>query len=139
MNRIGQLPRVVKRYTLLQLPGLILLVLVLILVQRWVVIPAWIFWGFIILWVVKDVVLFRYTWRAYDWDGGDKNLLIGARGIAKERLAPSGYVQVGAELWRAEVTGGNPPIESGMNVLVKGVCGFTLLVEAIREENELQL
>lgn len=134
MNKQAWLTRIVIRYTLLQIPAIVLLVLILIFVQRWVVIPAWIFWGFIILWVVKDVVLFRYTWRAYDWDGGDKNLLIGAIGIAKERLAPSGYVKVGGELWRAEVSGGNLPIESGMNIRVKGVRGLTLLVELDRED-----
>lgn len=134
MNKQAWLTRIVIRYTLLQIPAIVLLVLILIFVQRWVVIPAWIFWGFIILWVVKDVVLFRYTWRAYDWDGGDKNLLIGAIGIAKERLAPSGYVKVGGELWRAEVLGGSLPIESGMNIRVKGVRGLTLLVELDRED-----
>jgi membrane protein implicated in regulation of membrane protease activity len=92
-------------------------------------IPAWVFWGSIIFWVVKDVVLFRFTWRAYDWNGGDKKVPIGAQGIAKDRLAPIGYVKVGNELWRAEVAGDSPPIESGMNVRVKAVRGFTLLVE----------
>jgi membrane protein implicated in regulation of membrane protease activity len=134
MKRQSRLTRIVIRYILLQLPGLVLLVLVLIFIQRWVLIPAWVFWGIIILWVVKDAILFRYTWRAYDWD--PKNPLIGARGIARDRLAPIGYVKVGSELWRAEVAGDSPPIESGMNVRVKAVRGFTLLVELDRERNE---
>ncbi len=137
MKRRSRLTRIVIRYILLQLPGLVLLVLVLIFIQRWVLIPAWVFCGIIILWAVKDTILFRYTWRAYDWD--PKNLLIGARGIARNRLAPIGYVKVGSELWRAEVAGDSPPIESGMNVRVKAVRGFTLLVETDREENELQM
>lgn len=136
MNKRSRLTRIVIRYSLLQLPGLVLLVLTLIYVQKWVVIPAWIFWGVIILWAVKDAFLFRYTWRAYDWD--HKNLLVGARGIAKDRLAPSGYVKVGGALWRAEVTGGGPPIESGMNIKVKSIRGLTLLVELDREENEAE-
>lgn len=127
MNEQAWLTRIVIRYILLQLPGLILLVLVLIFIQRWVLIPAWVFWGIIIIWAAKDIILFRYTWRAYDWD--PKKPLIGARGIARDRLAPSGYVQVRGELWRAEVFGGAPPIESGMNIRVKGIRGFTLLVK----------
>lgn len=129
MKRRSRLTRIVIRYILLQLPGLVLLVLVLIFIQRWALIPAWVFWGSIILWVVKDVVLFRYTWRAYDCDGGDKKVPIEAQGIVWDRLAPIGYVKVGSELWRAEVAGDSPPIESGMNVRVKAVRGFTLLVE----------
>ena len=135
MNKRIWLWRIVIRYTLLQLPGLVLLVLVLLIIQMWALIPAWFFWGIIILWAAKDAILFRYTWRAYDWD--PKNPLIGARGIARDRLAPSGYVKVGNELWRAEVTEGAPPIESGINIRVKGVRGLTLLVELDREENEI--
>jgi len=135
MNKRIWLWRIVIRYTLLQLPGLVLLVLVLLIIQMWALIPAWVFWGIIILWAAKDAILFRYTWRAYDWD--PKNPLIGARGIARDRLAPSGYVKVGNELWRAEVTEGAPPIESGINIRVKGVRGLTLLVELDREENEI--
>jgi len=127
MNKRVWLWRIVIRYILLQLPGLILLVLVLIFIQRWVLIPAWVFWGLIIIWAAKDAILFRYTWRAYDWD--PKNPLIGARGIARDRLAPIGYVKVGSELWRAEVAGDSPPIESGMKIWVKGVRGLTLIVE----------
>lgn len=79
--------------------------------------------------------MFRYTWRAYDWY--PKNPLIGARGIAKDNLAPSGYVKLGNELWQAEVPVEIPPIKSGMKIRVKGMRGFTLLVEPEREENSL--
>ncbi len=136
MNKQAWLTRIVIRYILLQLPGFILLVLALIFIQKWAAIPVWIFWCIIIIWAAKDIILFRYTWRAYDWD--PKNPLIGARGIARDHLAPSGYVKVGNELWQAEVPAGSPPIESGMNIRVKGVRGFMLLVEPDGEENESQ-
>ena len=129
--------RTVIAYALLQLPALALLILALILVQRWIEIPAWFFWGLISIWVAKDIILFRYTWRAYDWNRPPSgvNSMIGARGIAEERLNPSGYIRIGGELWKAEVAEGDPPIERGGGVRVKGAQGLTLRVEPDKEEN----
>ena len=130
----GWSARVVVRYGLLQLPGLALLVLFLVLALRWFDIPSWVVWGFLALWVVKDVILFPFVWRAYDRDQPrDKNPLLGAHGIARDRLAPSGYILVHGELWQAEVTEGSPPIEKGKGVLVRGTRGLTLIVESDNE------
>jgi membrane-bound ClpP family serine protease len=54
--------------------------------------------------------------------------MIGERGVAKEKLVPSGYVQIHGELWRAEKIGEGPPIEEGQPVRVKKMQGLTLLV-----------
>ena len=106
--------RLVLRYTLLQIPGLALLVLILIVIQQWVELPAWFTWGLVITWVVKDVVLFPLVWQAYDWDhAGDANSMIGRRGVVQERLSPSGSVRVHGELWQARVMGDGPPIDKG--------------------------
>ncbi|GAI89314.1 unnamed protein product, partial [marine sediment metagenome] len=92
------------RYALLQVPALALLVVLLIVVQRWVDLPAWFSWGLVALWVAKDAILFPFTWRAYDWHrSGDANSMVGARGVTEEQLAPSGYIRVHGELWKAEV------------------------------------
>jgi len=124
------------RYWLLQLPGLALLVFILIFVRRWVDLPAWIFWGSVAIWVVKDAILYPFVWRAYDWDRPEgANSMVGARGIAKERLAPSGYVQVRGELWKAELIEGSPPIKEGESVRVAGIRGLTLLVQPSQEES----
>lgn len=131
----GWSARVVVRYGLLQLPGLALLVLFLVLARRWFDIPSWLVWGFLALWVLKDVILFPFVWRAYDRDQPrDRNPLLGAHGIARDRLAPSGYILVHGELWQAEVTEGSPPIEKGKGVLVRGTRGLTLIVEPDNEE-----
>jgi membrane protein implicated in regulation of membrane protease activity len=122
--------RVVVRYAVLQLPAVVLLVLILTLVRRWADIPAWFVWGLVGLWVVKDVIMFPFVWRAYDTDRTrTANSMVGSRGIAKDRLAPSGYIRVCSELWRAEVMGGDPPIERGQRVRVRGICGLKLLVQ----------
>lgn len=122
--------RIITRYTLLQLPALALLLMALVLVQRWIDIPEWIFWGSIMCWIAKDVVLFFFTWRAYDTSGAraDRSM-VGARGITQNRLAPSGFIHVRGELWKAEVWGASRPIEIGEKVKVRDMKGLTLIVQ----------
>ena len=130
---------ILVRYALLQLPAIALLVLALIFVQRWVTIPAWVFWGSITLWIAKDVILFPFVWRAYDWNlSGSENSLVGKSGIVQDRLAASGYIRVRGELWQAEVVGGSPPIDKGKKVRVQGMRGLTLLVQPDNEENNVK-
>ena len=122
--------RVVIKYTLLQLPALVFLALILHLIRVWVQMPSWLIWGMVGLWVVKDVILFPLTWRSYDQRRpGDPNSMVGLRGIVKDRLAPSGYVEVHGELWRAEVMQGAPFVETGGSVRVKEIRGLTLIVQ----------
>jgi len=137
MKKRRRSTRIFVRYALLQLPGIALLVLILVFVQRWVDLPAWVFWGSIAIWVVKDVILYPIVRRAYDWDHPQGvNSMVGAQGIAKERLASSGYVQVRGELWKAELLEGRPPLEKGEHVRVVGVCGLELVVQPGDEEGE---
>ena len=122
---------VILRYGLIQLPGLVLFVLILVIIQHWVIIPGWFFWGALFAWFIKDILIYPFVWRAYDRESdGDMAAFKGSRGVAKERLAPTGYVQVHGELWRAEVIGGGPPIEPGESVFIKEVRGLMLRVEA---------
>ncbi len=134
LNKRGWSARLVLRYTLLQIPGLALLVLILIVIQQWVEFPAWFTWGLVIIWVVKDVALFPLVWRAYDWDGaGDANSIVGLRGVVQERLSPSGSVQVRGELWQARVMGDGPLIDKGEVIQVREIRGLTLFVEPNHE------
>ena len=122
---------VIIRYGLIQLPGLVLFILIFVIIQHWVIIPGWFFWAALFAWIIKDIFLYPFVWRAYDREAeGDTARFIGSRGVAKESLAPTGYIQVHGELWRAELSDGSPPIEPGEPVLVKGVRGLTLQVEA---------
>ena len=122
--------RVVIKYTLLQLPALVFLALILYLIRLWVQMPAWLIWGMVGLWVVKDVILFPFVWRSYDQDRlGDANSMVGLHGVAKDRLAPSGYVEVHGEMWQAKVMEGAPPVQSGESIRVRGIRGLTLIVQ----------
>ena len=117
------------RYVLLNIPELAAVVLILIIIQHWAVLPVWLFWSIIGLWIVKDALLFPFVWRAYDWNRSEPSeSMIGAHGLAKQRLAPSGYVRIRGELWRAERLGDGPPIETGQTVRVEKMKGLTLFV-----------
>ncbi len=137
MNKKKWSNRILFRYWLLQLPALALLVLILIFAQRWVDLPSWLFWGALAIWVVKDAVLYPFVWRAYDWNhSADTHSMLGRRGIAKGRLAPSGYVQVRGELWKAELAEGSQPVEEGEAILVEEIRGLTLIVGPAAEKSK---
>lgn len=127
--------RVVAKYLLLQLPALLFLILILLLLRHWEIIPRWVFWAVVAAWAIKDALLFPFVWRAYDPDSpAAGHSLVGARGVARERLAPAGYIRIGGELWRAELEKGEPPVEAGEVVVVREVRGLTLRVA--REEDD---
>ena len=117
--------KTVLRYTMLQLPALVVLVLVMIVLRQWLDIPLWSVWTLTLLWIIKDIILFPFTWRAYD---SAASVMIGSKGTASERLDPSGHVRVKGELWRAQISGDGPPIEKGRAVLVLDIKGLTLIV-----------
>jgi membrane protein implicated in regulation of membrane protease activity len=127
--------RVLIKFILLQLPLLVLLPLVLFFIRQWVDIPVWLIWGLVALLIIKGIIMFPRVWRSYDQSRpGDPTSIIGMLGIAQDRLAPTGYIQVRSELWRAEVMEGYPPIPNGKYVRVVGMEGLTLLVQPEDEE-----
>lgn len=130
MERKGWSARVVLRYALLQIPFTALLIVVLILMRKWLDLPIWLVCGLVALLVIKDIALFPLVWRSYDPDiPALTNRLEGALGIAIDDLHPTGYVEIGAERWQAEVLGGGPSIRRGQRVRVSGISGLTLLVQ----------
>lgn len=130
VNERGWSFRVVAKYGVLQLPALFLIVSTLIVVKRWVEVSPLFFWGVILIWIVKDVMMFPFVWRAYDGTAsGYESSLKGARGVAREVLEPDGYVQVQGELWQSQLTGKKARLDKGDEVRVMDVQGLTLLVE----------
>jgi membrane protein implicated in regulation of membrane protease activity len=130
MERKGWSAKVVLRYALLQIPFTALVVAVLILMRKWVDLPIWFVCALVALLVIKDIALYPFVWRAYDPDSpGLTSQMEGTRGIAIEDLHPTGYVEIGAERWQAEVTGDHPLIRRGQRVRVHGIRGLTLLVQ----------
>jgi membrane protein implicated in regulation of membrane protease activity len=123
------MPAAVK-YALLQIPGAVLFLLVLVLLQSWLHYSGWIVWGLLALWLVKDAALFPFVRNAFlPHLEEESNPLVGCRGIARESLDPGGYILIRGELWRAKVPAGAAPVQKGESVRVRRVQGLTLLVE----------
>ncbi|MHC1727091.1 MAG: NfeD family protein [Syntrophobacteraceae bacterium] len=121
--------RIIARYVLLQSPGWILLFLFLLLLNSWFDLPWW-SWGILVLSVAKDAVLYPFVWRAYDPDPSNTAYrLKGVNCIAKDRLAPTGYVLIHGELWLAETVPGGPVVEEGEKARIMDVRGLTLIVK----------
>ena len=122
--------KVLTRYTLFQIPALIILMLLLWLVRRWLHIPVWISVCIVAAWLTKDVVLFPFTWKAYDTaNKGTTHSMIGKTGRVKNRLDPLGYVLINGELWKARAEREGAVVEEGEPVRIKNIEGLTLFVE----------
>jgi membrane protein implicated in regulation of membrane protease activity len=135
MERKGWSAKVVLRYALLQIPFTALVVVILILLRKWIDLPIWLICTLVALLVIKDIALYPFVWRAYDPESPAlTNQMEGAQGIAIEDLHPTGYVEIGAERWQAEVTGDDPSIRRGQRVRVRGIRGLTLLVQLDTEK-----
>ncbi|MFH1487493.1 MAG: NfeD family protein [Pseudomonadota bacterium] len=129
--------RALVKYTLLQIPGLAALILVLILIRRWAELSPLLCLGIIALWVVKDIVLFPFVWKAYDTNpSGDPLTMVGQKGVAEELLNPSGYARFRGELWQAEVAEGHPPVVRGTALKVQEMRGLKLIVEKDQKEKD---
>jgi membrane-bound ClpP family serine protease len=118
------------RYVLLEIPGWIVAAALLLLLEHAGEIRAHTGVLLFAAWVIKDFALYPvlrvgYLPSAPDGSGS----LVGALGTARERLAPSGYVRVGSELWQAELTRDQAPVEAGGRVRVLAVHGLKLRVE----------
>ncbi len=121
------------------LPETAVLALILFIARQWIAIPAWFFCIIIGFAVLKDIIMFPFVWRAYDWDRpGISRSMIGVRGITIERLAPAGYIDVQGELWKAERIGPGPQIEKGDMVRVIKMKGLKLFVEPDASEDRNQ-
>jgi membrane protein implicated in regulation of membrane protease activity len=124
------------RYTLIQIPGWVGAGLILYGAHKWFGVAGWIAIAIFAGFVAKDFVLYRFVKHAYEarWTPGPVEL-IGQRGTAVEPVAPSGYVRVRGELWKAEVARGAGPVPADAPIRVQAVRGDTLLVMIAPDEN----
>jgi membrane protein implicated in regulation of membrane protease activity len=119
---------VLAKYWTMQLPATVIVIVVLLAVG-W---PHWIVWTVLTAWVAKDAIFYPLVWRSYD-PGYPMALpyrMEGANGVAVNRIEQSGTVRVWGELWQAELSRQERPIEEGEEVRVKSRHGLTLVVEA---------
>lgn len=124
--------RVLAKYYALQVPGWLALALVGWLLWRYLDVAAWVGVALLAVFVLKDVVLFPFLRHAYDdrpsaFTGPEA--LVGRTGVAEEALAPSGWVRVAGERWRADLVGEQRALGPGEQVVVRAVRGLRVQVE----------
>jgi len=130
----GVTTKIVLRYTLLQIPELILLIIVLIWLDLGFILST----GIFILWLAKDIILFFFVWQAYDWQNKGKYInLPEGEAEAVENLHPEGYVEVQGELWRARIKENTRPVAKGEKVKICDRRGLTLIVESINTRSTM--
>jgi membrane-bound ClpP family serine protease len=123
--------RVYLRYTLFQIPGLALAVLLLWWLTRFFPIPLFYICTLLGLWLLKDIMIFPFVWHSYDNTSGNVlEKMIGKTGTAINDLNPFGYVRIGGEMWKAEIIQGNRAVGKGEPVVVTGVDGLLLTVKS---------
>ena len=117
------------RYWLLQIPGWGVLVVALVAANRYLGLSL--SWAIIIFaaWLLKDWAIYPILKNHYRFRvEPPSDRLVGRLARAREPLRPRGYVQLGGELWLAEVVTGVGPVEAGDEVRVEAVDGLTLRV-----------
>ena len=128
----GSRHRTIIRYTLFQIPDLILLSLGLAAAVRWWDLSVLVAYGLVALWIAKDVIMYPIVRVAYE-SGGSSGVdgILGALGVVAQPFAPSGYVKLGSELWKAELVPGAETVAVGSAIRVVEVRGLTLVVEPV--------
>ena len=122
------------RYTALQVPGWVLALALGWWVHTSFDVPGWLAPAIPVVWMVKDMALYPLLRSAYEADESPPvERLIGQRGVAVERLAPSGYVRIGGELWRARANDAMP-IATHLAVEVIHAEGLLLFVRHAQPE-----
>lgn len=124
------------KYLLLEIPGWCVAGGVLFLLWYFFELPLWIAWLLFAVNVAKDLVLFRFLRDAYASDPSrlvGPELLVGARGVVVEELAPQGVVRVAGERWHSDLCGSGGSLPTGAAVIVREVRGLRLRVDPAEE------
>jgi len=136
-SEAGRGRRTALRYWLVQLPGTVLLVLLLSLLHRWFGLPWWAVFLITLGWTIKDAVLYPFLKHAFDPTAGEQphsplgRFAVARDGLGQDGASRTGYVQLGGELWQAELAEGAAAVAPGGRVRVVGQRGLHLEVEPV--------
>lgn len=120
------------RYSLLQIPGFVLVCLVVALLYHHNFLEARGALLVVGLWVLKDILLYPFYGPALDNElpaSGPRHL-IGRRGTSRTTINGRGLVEIGGERWMACSDDG-AEIAAGTAVEVTGAEGMLLRVRAV--------
>jgi membrane protein implicated in regulation of membrane protease activity len=120
--------RVILKYALVQVPGILAAAVIAAALHRWLGLPLPAAIAGVFLWVIKDISMFFVTWKAYADTGTPGSSMTGREGEALEQIAPTGRVSIRGENWSARLAEGTAAIEKGSPVIVVDMDGLTLVV-----------
>jgi len=131
----GPSVRIVIKYFLMQLPGQIIFLLILLLARQRLEAPTYLLWGLLGFWVGKDIFLFPFLWRFYEPNQyPDRFRMVGRKGFALTHLDPDGYVQVQGERWQAVVYEKRACIAKDEAIRVEAINGLKLKVRPCQQD-----
>jgi membrane protein implicated in regulation of membrane protease activity len=117
----------VKRYILFQIPEILITFLVLVVVRYFFEFPLWIVFAVTTGAIVKDVIMFHYTWTSYIVHSPEDYANVkGKQCIAMESFEKMGMVRINAELWKAQTA---EPVKKNEELVVRKIDGLELFVE----------
>ena len=91
--------------------------------------PVWIGFAVIGIFVLKDIILYFYTWRSYIVPNPeDASLMIGKICTAVSDFKTEGPVRFNAELWKAQLIKPGQ-VRKGDTLHIKNIKGLKLLVD----------
>lgn len=126
---------IIIRYALFQVPAFLIVISIIFLLDEYYNLTYVLISTLLVLWIVKDMIMYRFVWKAYDVDNkGHINRLIGCKGIVIEDLNPIGYVNINGELWQAEEINGKVFLPKDEIVEVIKIDGLKIHV---RKTNDL--
>jgi membrane protein implicated in regulation of membrane protease activity len=121
--------RTLRKYVLFQIPGIVLVGLLLIGLRAAELLPTVTAVLFFFGWCAKDALMYRFVRSAYEpGPPHGTAALVGMRGVVVDDLDPKGSVRLGAEHWTARPAGGVSSLSRGSLIRVVSVDGFTVTV-----------
>ena len=132
--------RLILRYSLFQIPSLIIIMLLLYLIDRWYGLNNIIMMSIIAGWILKDIFLFPFVRKAYHIREHDKSkMMLYEKGTAVKAIDSIGFVRINGELWQAELADSNDPINKNDPIEVTEICGLKLKVKKMRSSDPIDL
>lgn len=121
--------KIIIRYSLFQIPSLLIVTLLVFTVNHWYILDNAIIVMIILFWILKDILIFPFVWKAYSHKDRDKSkTILNQHGVAVDTINPKGFVKINGEIWQAELVEPNDPINQGQPIEVVEIDGLKLKV-----------
>ena len=121
--------KIIIRYSLFQIPSLLIITLLVFTVNHWYILDNAIIVMIILFWILKDILIFPFVWKAYSHKDRDKSkTILNQHGVAVDSINPKGFVKINGEIWQAELVELNDPINQGQPIEVVEIDGLKLKV-----------